>query len=121
MQGLNEKVLGCLSFFMGAGTNVGEHTDGERDGHRRGRPKSPGRHEQQRFVGSGPGPGEATANVHAGADQLKRGVTPLEEAQMSQRLLSRFTLTRETRNGAYVTDGRERSTDGTKREIKTRK
>lgn len=79
-------------FLMGAGTNVGEHTDGERDGHRRGRPKSSRGHEQQRFVGSCPRPGQATANVYAGADQLKRGVTPLEEAQMSQRLLRPFTL-----------------------------
>lgn len=79
-------------FLMGAGTNVGERTDGERDCHRRGRPKSSGRHEQQRFIGSCPRPGEATANVYAGADQLKRGVTPLEEAQMSQRLLRLSTL-----------------------------
>lgn len=88
---------------MGAGTNVGERADGERDCHRRGRPKSSGRHEQQRFIGPCPRPGEATANVHAGADQLKRGVTPLEEAQMSQRLLRLSTLlTQRTDNGARI-------------------
>ena len=88
---------------MGAETNVGERADGERDCHRRGRPKSSGRHEQQRFIGPCPRPGEATANVHAGADQLKRGVTPLEEAQMSQRLLRLSTLlTQRTDNGARI-------------------
>jgi len=88
-----EWCLTARESFMTSGSNVRWHADDERDDYRGRRTEGTGWYEQQRSVWARPRAREATPDVHAGANQLKRGFATSEEAQVSQRLLKReFSL-----------------------------